>query len=87
MPLGPNRSVHLIRAGRELVLVGVAEQGVVPIRTYSEDEADALGLLPPEPPASTPRTGGSDPQTPLVALQGRMREAVDGLRQRTVRGG
>lgn len=45
MPLGPNRSVHLIRAGRELVLVGSAEHGIVPIRTYSEDEARDLGLI------------------------------------------
>jgi flagellar protein FliO/FliZ len=45
MPLGPNRSVHLIRAGRELVLVGSAEHGIVPIRTYTEDEARDLGLL------------------------------------------
>jgi flagellar protein FliO/FliZ len=45
MPLGPNRSVHLIRAGRELVLVGSAEHGIVPIRTYSEDEARELGLI------------------------------------------
>ncbi len=48
VPLGPGRSVHLIRAGRESVLVGSAEQGVVPIRTYSEDEARELGLLAPE---------------------------------------
>jgi flagellar protein FliO/FliZ len=87
VPLGPNRSLHLVRAGRELVLVGVAEQGVVPIRTYTEDEANELGLTPPEPPKGTPRTGGSDTQTPLVALQGRMRELLDGVRQRTVRGG
>jgi flagellar protein FliO/FliZ len=45
MPLGPNRSVHLIRAGRELVLVGSAEHGIVPIRTYTEDEARDLGLI------------------------------------------
>lgn len=45
VPLGPNRSVHLVRAGRDLVLLGVAEQGVVPIRTYSEDEARAAGLI------------------------------------------
>jgi flagellar protein FliO/FliZ len=89
VPLGPNRSLHLVRAGREFVLVGVAEQGVVPIRTYTEDEAEALGITPTEPPASQPRTGGaggSDISTPFVALQGRMRELVEGLRQRTVRG-
>jgi flagellar protein FliO/FliZ len=43
--LGPNRSLHLVRAGRELVLVGVAEHGVTPIRTYSEHEAIDLGLI------------------------------------------
>jgi flagellar protein FliO/FliZ len=43
--LGPNRSLHLVRAGRELVLVGVAEHGVTPIRTYTEDEAIELGLV------------------------------------------
>jgi flagellar protein FliO/FliZ len=48
IPLGPNRSVHLIRAGRDLVLVGSAEQGVVPIKTYTEDEARRIGLLPPQ---------------------------------------
>ena len=42
--LGPGRSLHLIRAGRELLLVGVAEHGVVPIRTYTEEEARAAGL-------------------------------------------
>jgi flagellar protein FliO/FliZ len=48
VPLGPNRSLHLIRAGRELVLVGVAEHGVTPIRTYSEREAEDLGLIADE---------------------------------------
>jgi flagellar protein FliO/FliZ len=87
VPLGPNRALHLVRAGRELVLVGVAEQGVVPIRTYSEEEALELGLTQPEPPAGSPRTGGTDsPTPPLVALQGRMRELLDGVRSRTVRG-
>lgn len=43
--LGPNRSLHLVHAGRELVLVGVAEHGVTPIRTYSQDEALELGLI------------------------------------------
>lgn len=45
VPLGSGRSVHLVRAGRDLVLLGVAEQGVVPIRTYTEDEARAAGLV------------------------------------------
>jgi flagellar protein FliO/FliZ len=48
LPLGPNRSVHLLRSGREYVLVGVAEQGVTPLRTYTEEEALELGLVPEE---------------------------------------
>ena len=46
LPLGTNRSIHLVRAGNEIVLVGAGEHGVTPIRTYSEAEARALGLLP-----------------------------------------
>ena len=45
VPLGSGRSVQLVRAGTELVLLGVAEQGVVPIRTYTEQEARAAGLV------------------------------------------
>jgi flagellar protein FliO/FliZ len=45
LPLGAQRSLQLVRAGRELHLVGVSEHGVTPVRTYSEDEAEAAGLL------------------------------------------
>src|SRR5215213_7892745 len=48
LPLGPNRSLQLVRAGREIVLIGVSEHGVTPVRTYSEDEAEAVGLLDSE---------------------------------------
>jgi flagellar protein FliO/FliZ len=87
VPLGPNRSLHLVRAGREFVLVGTAEQGVVPIRTYTEEEADELGIVAPEPPAAPSRTDGSETPSPLVIMHGRVRELLDGLRRRTVRGG
>jgi flagellar protein FliO/FliZ len=45
LPLGPNRSLHLVRAGSEVLVVGVTEQGVTPIRSYSEREALEQGLL------------------------------------------
>jgi hypothetical protein len=39
----------VVRAGREVLVVGVAENGVTPIRTYTEAEAIASGIeLPPE---------------------------------------
>lgn len=45
VPLGPRGSVHLVRAGRDYVLVGVGDHGVTPIRTYMEHEARAAGLI------------------------------------------
>jgi len=45
LALGPGRSLHLVRAGREIVLVGAAEHAVTPLRVYTEDEARELGLL------------------------------------------
>jgi flagellar protein FliO/FliZ len=79
IPLGPGRSVHLIRAGRELVLVGSAEQGVVPIRTYSEDEAAALGLLGDDDGDGPARPGSAS------RVEAGVRTLVDRLRERTVR--
>ncbi len=55
LALGPGRSLHLVRAGAEIVLVGSAEHGVTPLRTWSEDEARALGLLDDDD-ATTPAT-------------------------------
>jgi flagellar protein FliO/FliZ len=48
LPLGAGRSIALIRAGKEVVLVGVAEHGVTPIRTYTEAEVIAGGIGQPE---------------------------------------
>jgi flagellar protein FliO/FliZ len=45
LPLGAQRSLQLVRAGREIHLVGVSEHGVTPVKTYTEDEAEAVGLL------------------------------------------
>jgi flagellar protein FliO/FliZ len=81
LPLGPNRALHLVRAGGEVVLLGSAEHGVTPIRRFSEAEALQLGLLDgptgatldvlPDVPAARPQ-----PQT-IGGL-------LDALRRRTV---
>src|SRR3954447_9715162 len=34
LPLGTNRALHLVRAGGEVVLLGVAKHGVTPIRRF-----------------------------------------------------
>ena len=44
MPLGSGRSIQLVRAGREILLVGVAEHGVTPIQRYTEAEAIEAGF-------------------------------------------
>ena len=88
VPLGPNRSMHLVRAGRELVLVGVAEQGVVPIRTYSEEEAVALGLVrdDADEEAATDARADRTARDPMVVVQERVTAGLASLRARTVRG-
>jgi flagellar protein FliO/FliZ len=45
LPLGTGRSLHLIRAGSDVILVGASEHGVTPIRAYTEEEALANGVL------------------------------------------
>jgi flagellar protein FliO/FliZ len=45
LPLGSNRSLHVVRAGQEVLVVGSGEHGVTPVRAYSEAEARALGIL------------------------------------------
>jgi flagellar protein FliO/FliZ len=45
LSLSTGRSVHLVKAGSDYVLLGSAEQGVVPIHRYTEEEARQAGLL------------------------------------------
>jgi flagellar protein FliO/FliZ len=89
LPLGPNRSLHMIRAGREIVLVGVAEHGVSPIRSYTEDEALEAGLIgtadDDDSTGGSVGTGGK-PGKPGFASPGQaIGTALESLRNRTVR--
>jgi flagellar protein FliO/FliZ len=43
--LGSGRSVHLVRAGSDYVLLGSTEHGVAPIHRYTEEQAREAGLL------------------------------------------
>jgi len=69
LALGSNRSVHLVRAGSEYVLLGSAEHGLVPIHRYTEEEAREAGLLP-EQPAERSRLRSAASQ--IVAGTGRV---------------
>jgi flagellar protein FliO/FliZ len=88
LPLGPNRSLHMIRAGGEIVILGVGESGVTPIRTYTEEEALEAGLIGIEPEDFEGPPDGSGP-APADSRQPtaveRAKQALDALRQATVR--
>ncbi|MGO9791314.1 MAG: FliO/MopB family protein [Solirubrobacteraceae bacterium] len=73
LPLGTGRSVSLVSVGSELHLLGIAEHGVSRIRTFTEAEALAAGLL------LAPVADSSAPETPQVS------KALDALRRLTAR--
>ena len=84
-----------MRAGAEVVLVGVGEGGVTPIRVYSEAEARELGLLGGDGDGdgsggvSLPELMDAGPETAAhrvgAALRRRtVRQMLDDLRARTV---
>ena len=82
LPLGPNRSLHLVRVGSDLVLLGAAEKGITPIRGYDVEQARAAGLL-----------GDADADGEVVEISPARRlpapkpagSLLDQLRARTVR--
>jgi flagellar protein FliO/FliZ len=76
LPLGGNRSVQLIRVGQEVVLVGIGEAGVTPLRTYTLAEARGLGLPVDETRATAEAAfaqSGND-GTPLTRVLGELRK-------------
>jgi flagellar protein FliO/FliZ len=97
-PLAPNRAVHLIRVGDELVLVGSAEQGVTPLRVYGPGETaelepllEAMGAAPRGAPsrgglALSRSKGGADSRSVRAdAGGGTVAKAIESARWRTVR--
>ncbi|HET6849721.1 MAG TPA: flagellar biosynthetic protein FliO [Gaiellales bacterium] len=69
--LAPNRTLHLLRCGDEMILVGAGESGVTPLRVYSHDDALAAGLLDSEvgAPVLLPAAEPSVRRSPVAALR------------------
>jgi flagellar protein FliO/FliZ len=95
LALGSGRTLHLVRAGRDYLLVGSAEHGVAPIHRYTEEQARDAGLLDlPEPPTG-PGEGDEAPpgrirpmQIPgqaSPALPSVVSDALERMREWTVR--
>lgn len=82
LPLGQRGTLHVVRAGREVVLVGVADGQIVPIRSYTEEEAQAAGLI--VTPGDEPAPAGPVPQP--AARPQTIGGLLAQLRSRTVRG-
>jgi flagellar protein FliO/FliZ len=80
LPLGSNRSLHVVRAGREVLVVGSGEHGVTPVRSYSEEEARVLGLLEVEEDPSLELTSEGPSKSGFAG------PILDQLRAWTVRG-
>ena len=82
LPLGGGRSVALVRSGNDIVLVGIGEQGVTPIKTYTEAEAIANGI-------DIGDRGGRDSESGSAGTRSReespFSDLVDRLRRMTVR--
>ncbi len=96
LTLGSGRTLHLVRAGRDYLLVGSAEHGVAPIHRYTEQQARDAGLLDlPEPPTDGGAADGiGGTSSGLLQIPGQARasgipsalsDALDRLRARTVR--
>jgi flagellar protein FliO/FliZ len=76
LPLGPNRSITLVRVGAELHMLGVAEHGINGIRVFTEEEAYELGIpFDPDDFDAPGRLSGVQPA----------QRVVDALRRLTVR--
>jgi flagellar protein FliO/FliZ len=96
LALGSGRTLHLVRAGRDYLLVGSAEHGVAPIHRYTEEQARAAGLLD-LPQATTGDGDGADeagrsrirpmqiPGQASPALPSVVSDALERMREWTVR--
>ena len=77
LTLSTGRSVHLVRAGNDYLLLGSAEHGVVPIHRYTEEEAREAGLMDvieaPKPRRALLRAPGEEPPRPVQQRSGAIR--------------
>jgi flagellar biosynthetic protein FliO len=75
--LAPNRAVHLVKVGDELVLVGSGEQAITQLRVYDAEESRRLSqLLDSEPQLRALESGAKGPT---------IAKLVDDLRRKTAR--
>ncbi len=69
LALGSGRTLHLVRAGRDYLLVGSAEHGVAPIHRYTEEQARTAGLLDLPEPTTGPDEGDGTRRARIRPMQ------------------
>jgi flagellar protein FliO/FliZ len=74
-PLAPNRSLHLVRAGDELILVGATDQSITPLRVYTAEEAILVEGGGPDVPLQLPPATPSGRESFLEILRKRTARA------------
>ncbi len=74
-PLAPNRSLHLVRSGDELILVGATDHSITPLRVYSAEEAVLVEAFGTGAPLALPPATPAGPQTFLEMLRKRTARA------------
>ena len=90
-PLGPNRSLHVVRVGEEIILVGSTDHAITALTRLGTD--DLVGLIDVPPTTSTfgrnappPATGGPGVDDRIRAVSTSSDSAlVDKLRSLTTR--
>lgn len=88
-PLGPNRNLHLVRVGNEVVVIGATEHSVTPVARLAGDQVEALALdlgAPDARGAFTPSAGSRRPDARYRApAASRDASVLDRLRALTTR--
>ena len=91
LTLSSGRTVHLVRAGNDYMLLGSGEQGIVPIHRYTEEQAREAGLLPDEPAPSRSRrrplqiTSGQSSANDPMRMPTTSSDLIERVREWTVR--
>jgi flagellar protein FliO/FliZ len=86
-PVGPNRNLHLVRVGEDVLLLGATEHGINALHTLDHESAREQGLLPDDVDGELPLPPGVHPIAELPAGRPARRGVLDELRNRTVRSG
>jgi flagellar biosynthetic protein FliO len=85
--VGPNRNLHLVRVGEDVLLLGATEHGITALHTLDHETAREQGLLPEDPDGDLLLPAGVHAIAELSAGAPRRGGVLEELRSRTVRSG